>query len=248
MSLHPMIKRHNTRFARDGVFETPKGQIVMRNIGQKSVYFFVANPDDYIQKSHLQGKFYEEEELELIRAHFPLGGKFCDIGANIGNHSLFVAHFCNASLIVPFELNPVAMRLYETNIFLNGLKPICDRRFMGLGLSDRSTDTAKLATRDRNLGWTRVTEGEGDIPLRIGDELLDGYDFDMIKIDVEGHEIHVLKGLKTLIGKTKPKIFIEVDTANEESFWEFVSELNYTEIARLKRYKANTNFLLGPAD
>src|SRR5688500_7711411 len=65
----------------------PPGVIVQSPAGVK---FFVANEGDHIQRFHLQGRFYEAEELELIGRYFR-NGVFVDIGANVGNHSLYAA-------------------------------------------------------------------------------------------------------------------------------------------------------------
>ena len=68
-------------------------------------------PRDPIQRKHRKGVFYEKAELEQIKQHLPLRGTFVDIGANIGNHSLFVAAFMSPARIIPFEPNPDACKL-----------------------------------------------------------------------------------------------------------------------------------------
>ena len=40
-----------------------------------------------------------------------MGATFVDIGANVGNHSLFAATFLNAARVVPVEPNPRCLRL-----------------------------------------------------------------------------------------------------------------------------------------
>ena len=56
-----------------------------------------------------------------------------------------------------------------------------------------------MEKRERNLGGAKMLEGEGELEVFSADELLDGETPDMIKIDVEGMEMKVLKGLtKTL--------------------------------------------------
>ena len=48
------------------------------------------------------------------------------------------------------------------------------------------------------------------IPVRVGDEILGGETPSVIKIDVEGYELFVLKGLASTIERTKPAILTEV--------------------------------------
>jgi hypothetical protein len=51
---------------------------------------------------------------------------------------------------------------------------------------------------------------------------------DWVKIDVEGAELHVLRGFKDSIVKFKPKIIIEVKEFNRKEVFEFFEEVNYT--------------------
>jgi hypothetical protein len=51
---------------------------------------------------------------------------------------------------------------------------------------------------------------------------------DIVKIDVEGAELHVLRGFKDSIVKFKPKIIIEVKEFNRKGVFEFFEEVNYT--------------------
>ncbi|KUJ73675.1 hypothetical protein AVO45_13850 [Ruegeria marisrubri] len=91
-----------------------------------------------------------------------------------------------------------------------------------------------------------MVENEGDIPLITGDALLAGEKFDMIKIDVEGMEMKVLNGMENLLRRTKPKLFVEVDRQNFKAFDDFCATHNYEVLEQFKRYRPNTNFLLGP--
>jgi hypothetical protein len=50
---------------------------------------------------------------------------------------------------------------------------------------------------------------------------------DWVKIDVEGAELHVLRGFKDSIVKFKPKIIIEVKEFNRKGVFEFFEEVNY---------------------
>lgn len=57
--------------------ETLSGTVVRTEHGAQPVSFFVVNPSDVIQRRHMQGRFYEEEELDIIGRWFtPGGGSF----------------------------------------------------------------------------------------------------------------------------------------------------------------------------
>jgi hypothetical protein len=82
-----------------------EGILVSTNKYGTNLRFFVRNRRDLIQVHHFDGGFYEEEELDIIRKYFN-GGIFVDIGANVGNHTIFVAKMLNSRKVIPFGLNP----------------------------------------------------------------------------------------------------------------------------------------------
>jgi hypothetical protein len=57
-------------------------------------------------------------------------------------------------------------------------------------------------------------------------------------------EIEVLKGLKSVIARCRPTIFIEVDSENADTFHQWVADNAYVIRERFQRYEANENFLL----
>ncbi len=117
-------------------FLSPVGQVVRSKVCGRVVQFTITDKKDVIQKSHLKGVFYEPEELAIIGQWFKKGSVFCDIGANIGNHSIFALKLLNASQSILFEPNPVAIQVLKSNMHLNGLRKLADMSFLGLGLSD----------------------------------------------------------------------------------------------------------------
>lgn len=229
-----------------GVFVTPPAQVVRSAHLGETVFFTVVNRRDEIQKHHLQGAFYEPEELAIIARHFPLGGRFLDIGTNIGNHTLYVAKFLRAQKIVCIEPNPAAIAVLQSNVALNGIDRVVDLSRLGIGLSDHASAHASMKVPPKNLGGSRVIEGEGDIRLERADALLAGERFDLVKIDVEGMELMVLSGMAGLLAQHRPKMFIEVDNRNAEGFDAWVAQAGYTVLERFQRYASNVNYLIGP--
>jgi len=66
------------------------GTIIQQIIENQEISFFVTDDSDLIQRSHAAGKFYEPEELSIIKRYFS-GGCFLDVGSNIGNQSQVLA-------------------------------------------------------------------------------------------------------------------------------------------------------------
>ncbi|MEL7253630.1 MAG: FkbM family methyltransferase [Pseudomonadota bacterium] len=239
-----MIRRLDQTQGGSGVVLLGSMKIARHEVEGRHVFFAVTHPNDTIQGTHARTGFYEPEELEIIRGAFRKGGRFVDIGANVGNHSIFVGLFLAPGEIVAIEPNPVVYKLFINNMLLNGLDPIVDMSFLGMGMSETASDGFGMNFRERNIGGGRMAEGKGDIATIRGDDMIGDRRADFIKIDVEGMEMQVLRSLEATVTRDHPRIFIEVDNENRADFDAWVEAHGYRKAADFKRYKTNENFLL----
>lgn len=212
----------------------------------RRVLFATDKDADPIQRAHRNAGFYEAEELALLRAHVKPGACFVDIGANVGNHTLYAAMFLKASSVIPVEPNPLALRLLLINIMINGIEEQVLTKGLGFGLSDVAAEGFGMEARVKNLGASKMRAGEGDIPVLTGDVLLDRDKPDFIKIDVEGMEMQALAGLEKTIARCRPEMLVEVDQANYESFEAWRAAAGYDVVETVQRYATNKNFLITP--
>lgn len=212
----------------------------------KRLEFLVERRGDWIQGHHLQGKFYAVEELELMRAAYR-GGTFVDVGANVGNHSLFAAAIIGAPRVIAFEPNPEAYRVLRCNIALNDMAGTIEH--LPFGLSDHDGH-ANVATPnpDINLGGTMLTDDPtGTVELRRGDDLLAGEGkIGFLKIDVEGLEMQVLAGLESTIDRCRPPIMVEVDDKNRTAFEIWLGKHRYIINSETRPYNGMANLFLSP--
>lgn len=222
------------------------GIIVQTQIGGQAVRFFVTNVSDVIQNCHLNGSFYENEELAIIRKYFKSGSVFLDVGSNVGNHAIFVDKFLSPKRIILIEPTPPAIQILRINLLLNQIS-LADTRYLGLGLSDR-TQTVRIEVPVNNLGGSRLHAQEGTgIQVVPADSLLsEEPHIDFAKIDVEGHELNVLRGMENIIARSRPLIFIEIENANVEAFLAWMNTHRYRSIERFRRYHSNENYMIGP--
>jgi FkbM family methyltransferase len=161
---------------------------------------------------------YEGEELELAFEFLaPLHARFknrtaLDIGANIGNHALYFSnYFAN---VHAFEPNPRTFDLLSFNA-----KLVDNVRCHKFGLSDKS-GSANLIQDDKNVGASFIGGNSGNtgkkakatrIQLRRLDSVRNQIgDVALMKIDVEGMELDVLKGASALLKSSRPLIFFEI--------------------------------------
>lgn len=230
---------------RRGKQRLPAADVIRTNVFGKTVFFSIGTPRDFIQKNyHSKGIFYEMEELEIIRRAFRPGGRFIDIGANVGNHALFVALFLNPSEVVVVEPNPVAYNVLISNVLLNQLDRTFDLNWIGYGISNIANATFGMEFRKGNVGAGRMVAGSGDIPTVPADDVVGNRQADFIKIDVEGMEMQVLQSLDATLARCRPRIFVEVDETNRSDFDAWVAASGYTSVQRYKRYPENENHLL----
>lgn len=221
-----------------------EGKIVRCLIDGTEVCFFVADEEDIIQREHLRQRFYEAEELEIVKQAFT-GGTFLDVGANVGNHALFAAMFLGASRVVCVEPNPVAYGILRINIALNGQQDKVT--LLPVGLSDHR-GMASIQIPPHNLGGGTLTRdvAGANIPLLSGDELLAESPIDFIKIDTEGMELVVMNGLSETIRRHRPAMFVEVEDRNVDGFLQMMGTFGYEIAKRYRRYNDNENFLALP--
>jgi len=154
--------------------------------------------------------------LPPIRALFP--GSFVDVGSNIGQTLLFVKHCDPDWDYIGFEPNPISFVVSRQIVDANGLRACC---LVPAGLSDRSgllemesnffTDpSASVVSGFRAAGWMKQ---RSYVAVMQGDEALDQIHCNkvgILKIDVEGGELEVLRGLRGRLESSRPLITCEV--------------------------------------
>lgn len=221
-----------------------RGMIVEHVLHDHKLRFFISNDNDLVQQCHLMGSFFEERELAIIKQHYR-GGVFVDVGANVGNHSLFAIKVLDAPKVIAFEPNPPAFRVLEYNILLNNLGDRIELR--PVGLSNVAGKAALSRSPDRNLGATALApSSDGNLELVRGDDVLGSIDAGFIKIDVETLEMSVLEGLQETIARCRPVMLVEVDRPNTEAFRLFVDKAGYRVLDQIE-LDENFNALIGPA-
>jgi FkbM family methyltransferase len=165
--------------------------------------------------------------IELLKIILPLGDKkFIDVGVNIGQTLLKLRSISLTMSYIGFEPNPACIhytsRLIKENGFITSeLIPvgISDKTELGklnLFFESKTDSTASIIADFRSGRKIDRTEY---IPLLELDGIrktvnLDG--ISILKIDVEGAELEVLKSFATEIEKQKPIILLEILPAYNE--------------------------------
>ncbi len=223
-----------------------QGTVVRFKWENRQISFFVANPKDSIQRHHLSGEFYEQEELSIISKHWRADGAFVDIGANVGNHTVFVSKFLETPKLIVFEPNPPAVTILQLNLLLNQCDRV-DRNFLGLALGsvEGLVNMVPDPVHHDNLGGnSTMPDPQGEVVVVAGDTLLAHERVAFLKIDIEGMELDVLHGLRQTITRWRPNIFIEVRDKNVDTFNRWALEAGYRVVETFARYMNVKNYML----
>jgi FkbM family methyltransferase len=206
---------------------------------------------DHIQNVLNSGKFYEQEELELIVHHAPNARQLLDVGSNVGTHTIYLAHRLNLQRAVPIEPQPAILNILKANLGLNW-HPSFDLSHLGIALGS-GPSTARISKfSPQNLGGTQlqIVENDSNIIIRdkiyvdSGDNRFSAKEFDLIKIDAEGMEEAVIKGLSNTLLEFEGLLFVEVYDSNAVDFGNYVSSTGWKKIDEYRRYEQCTNWFL----
>lgn len=180
---------------------------------------------------HMLRKLHEPE-FRILANLQPKGAQLliADIGANIGQSALDFAGLFPQAQIVSFEANP------QLAVFLRHCRSLIGARFEFrlVGMSDSPQTLTLFVPRRGNVyiyGEASVDPSvfdDASVRQRIGDFSLSRVDSalvdfdstgllpDIVKIDVQGHELQVLHGMKQTLSRRQPHFFIERSPADAE--------------------------------
>lgn len=208
---------------------------------------------DFIQKTIAStGKYFEINNLTFVNKQWNSGiiGEIIknkavlDIGANIGNHTLYYVLECGANSVYCFEPVRETFDVLKKNVEINDIKNSVHLYNKGVG---SICGKAQVAFFDKeNIGGTMIEpNNSGNIDLVSIDELNITEDIGLVKIDVEGFELEVLKGMLETLSKNKPYITVEIRDRNFEIAQSMLLPLGYKyqEIEEHKDWRDYNDYL-----
>jgi FkbM family methyltransferase len=163
---------------------------------------------------------WAENELELVSRFIHPGDIVLDIGANIGTHTLcFSRKVGPLGQVLSFEPQRLIFQVLCANVAINSLHNV--HTFMaGVGETPTEMHTSvRDYNTEGNFGASTLiagpTAGIASVPV----VTIDGLNLpscQLIKIDVEGMELAVLKGSSKTVAVTQPVIYAE-NTSKDRS-------------------------------
>lgn len=192
-------------------------------LGQKFIFF---------RSHYAQYKLglYEPKSIELFKSIIKKNNLFIDIGANVGLYSM-IACIKKAKSIC-FEPHPETRKLLKKNL-LNFDCLIYDYAIS----NEKKSEKLYISKEPGSHSLKKFSNSIGCIQINTisFDSLPLFQKPDIIKIDVEGAELFVLKGMKKSIAKFHPQFIIEIEEEHLKRFNVKVEEIfNY-----MRNYKYN---------
>jgi len=208
--------------------------------------FMKINILDPIDKEIFFKNTYEKKQIKILVDNIKCykNAIFVDVGANKGIYSLTLAKKFKNLKIYAYEPVLNTFKGFLHNIYLNNLKNRI--KTFNFGLSDTAGIKKMVSIKRKNYiqsgGYSfrinKFIQKDNIIEnynTKIGDKVLNFKDKILfIKIDVEGYELNVLKGIKNLLKKNKVFIQVEIFNKNFKTVNDFLKKNNFIYLKNIK--------------
>lgn len=209
-----------------------KNQIIGKNIKgtNKKLYYERLQHLTFLKGKEID---YESYTRSKILERIAPGNLVFDVGSNIGQYALLFGDVVGEKgKVICLEPDPKNFAFLQFNINMNSVK---NSEALNVGIG--SEEATLKFYRDTTTGGRRGSfemefvgdsyEGSSlDVPVITLDSLIEKHgEPDFMKIDVEGHEMNVLSGIKGKLSKTTVMIEVRLETKNE--VFDFFNNLGY---------------------
>jgi FkbM family methyltransferase len=137
---------------------------------------------------------------------------FVDVGAHIGTTTITAIRRFSFEAAIAFEPEPLNFRLLRANVGVNDLEATI--RTFNVAVSDQAGDAVlalrpEIGSKHRLLAWDEAAADTVPVTLTTLDTLVDDGRLDpaqtsLLWLDVEGHELEVLRGARQLVERSVP--------------------------------------------
>ena len=188
-----------------------------------------------------QGRFHADEpEYQHLESFISKGDWVLDIGANIGHYTLkFSSLVGENGRVFAIEPVPETFELLAANVQRLPFKNVT---LLNVAASDHpsiiSMEIPFFDTGLRNYFMASISENKTGIDVYgISIDSLSFFkQIQMVKIDVEGHELQVLQGMVQLLQRDRPILIIETDS---QQVFEFLKKFGYD----MNKYPNSPNYM-----
>lgn len=186
--------------------------------------------DRYLGEAVCNYGEYGQEEADFLLSLCPVDSTIIEVGANAGYLTIPLA---TRYQVIAIEPQPSCYGLLVCNVFLNELyeKVICINAACGASSGHCYVPSIDYQSPGNHGGIEIQQASKGMfqtmVKMKTVDEICGG-PVRLIKADVEGMELEVLKGAKETIQKYKPLLYVENDRKDKsQELIEYVWSIGY---------------------
>ena len=182
----------------------------------------------------------EERHTAFLLSRIQTGDTVLDVGAHVGYYTLLMAESVgDRGHVLAFEPNPNSASQLRTNLALNSLSQVT---VIDAAASDQAGEISLHLSPGENTGSTSIHYKENSTQTLQTPQVHIGQMLEsekacptVIKIDVEGHELAVLRGLTRILHTGAPEVFVEINNrtlraagTNDAAVYRFMRECGYS--------------------
>lgn len=201
-------------------------------VGRKEIHFNTSSEiaKDWFYPRYREGRAHEEVIFDLLLDRLQPDSCFLDIGANVGFYSAVASSYCRKGSVHSFEMDPDLIGEIWKNLRAN------DARTAHVTCAAVWSDDGELLSFTPHITGHKSTN---QVALRLQDQsthvtslTVDTYckncslQPDIVKVDVEGAEFQVLKGMKSALSHVHT-LFLEVHPSH------LIADASLIEIQKL---------------
>ena len=179
----------------------------------------------YILKIKFFLNFGLEKEAKYLKKNFKFTNS-ADVGSNAGYYSNMLTKISNKV----FSFEPIKYHcINQKKIFKK-----MNVKILNLGLGNKRDKKRLFIPRNNDPEASFINKRKNFastfVNLERGDYIFGNKKIDFIKIDVEGYELDVLRGLKSQIKNFKPLLLVEIEKRHNKNYlkvFKFLNNYNY---------------------
>ena len=215
--------------------------------------FIHLEKDLYIPESLIKYDGWENEIYDECKKYIKPNSNIIEVGAHIGTHCIPLSKLTKG-YVFAFEMQRFINQILNTNIILNNRYNIITYQEAVSNQSGNihigEVDYTGEGLNSGNVKIQQVMMNDGfPVQCVILDQKFKGLQgIDLIKVDVEGHELEVLQGAYNLINENKPIIVTEYHTVktqytngNQKEIMNLFPNYNWREV--IGEYELNNKLV-----
>lgn len=214
------------------------------NVHTRNGFRMLLDPSSTVDQSLLYSGFWEAEQIKFLFGHerilqTKLQKVFFDVGAYSGLYSLIAARAQVFEQIIALEPDRTNICQLYANIFLNNYERLIEvHRLAASNHEGEVVFSDSKLIPGGNRGGTGVVQDSSADTYKVGCGRLDTLapfrnKFVVAKIDVEGHELETLEGMKNLLLSNDVLFQVESFPNMQEAFFAEAFKLNLKHLGTI---------------